>query len=157
MLGLGELAISREPGSILKAMALGSCVAVVAVAPRYRAVGMIHVVLPDSKIDAEKGTIQPGYFADTGIPALLAQFRSAGVLNMRDLVIKLAGGAKVMAGNATFDIGKRNILACRKALWQNKMAPLGEDVGSNFSRTVWVAVDTGRVFVDSPGKGRWEL
>ena len=149
--------VSMEPGTILKAMALGSCVGVVAVAPRYRAVGMVHVVLPDSKIDTDRALAMPGYFADTGIAALMDQFKAAGVHNRRDMVIKMAGGARVMKANTTFDIGKRNVLACRKELWRNQMAAIAEDIGNTFSRTVWVEVDTGRVFVESPGLGRWEL
>ena len=157
VVGLGGVQSSNKPHTIIKTMALGSCVGVIAVAPRYRAVGMVHVVLPDSKIDLQKATDIPGYFADTGIPTLLEDFKQYGVRSYHDLVIKLTGGASVMDTNKTFDIGKRNVLACRKILWRNRMAAIAEDVGGTFSRTVWVEVDTGRVFVESPGRGRWEL
>ena len=138
-------------------MALGSCVGLIMVAPKLRAVGMVHIVLPDSKIDAEKAGETPGYFADSGIQAMLSEFRSLGIRSNRDLMVKLTGGATVMDANKTFDIGKRNVLSCRKNLWKNHMAAIAEDVGGNFSRTVWVEVDSGRVFVTSPGRGRWEL
>ncbi len=157
IVGLGEIHASKTPGTIIKTLALGSCVGVIAVAPKYRAVGLLHVVLPSSKIDQEKAAALPGYFADTGIDALLKEFRKLGVRSNADLIIKLAGGASVMDTEKTFDIGKRNLLATRKILWKNHMAAIAEDVGGNYSRTVWVEVDTGRVFIQSPRRGRWEL
>ncbi len=157
MVGLGHIQVSRKPGAIIKAMALGSCIGLVAIAPRYRTVGMVHIVLPDSAIDRDRAQAMPGYFADTGIIALLDEFKKMGVHNTRDMIIKIAGGAKVMAANNSFDIGKRNVLASKRQLWQCQMAPLAEDIGASYSRTLWVEVDTGRVFVESPGRGRWEL
>ena len=157
IVGLGELHASKTPGTIIKTMALGSCVGVIAVAPKYRAVGLLHIVLPSSKIDLERATVLPGYFADTGIMALLEEFKKLGVRSNGELIIKLAGGASVMEANKIFDIGKRNLLATRKTLWKNHMAAIAEDVAGNYSRTVWVEVDTGRVFIESPGRGRWEL
>lgn len=157
IVGLGDLHASKTPGTVIKSVGLGSCVAVVAVAPKHRAVGLLHVVLPNSRVDPEKAQQIPGYFADTGIGALLDAFKKLGVTNPKDLVIKLAGGASVMDANRTFDIGKRNILASRKMLWKHHMAAIAEDVGGNYSRTVWVEVDTGRVYIESPGRGRWEL
>lgn len=157
IIGLGGLKVSNAPGDIIKTLALGSCVGLLMVAPKFRAVGMVHIVLPDSKIDADKAAETPGYFADTGIQSLLDEFRKLGVHSNRDLMVKLTGGATVMDTNKTFDIGRRNVLACRKCLWKNHMAAIAEDVGGNYSRTVWVEVDSGRVFVTSPGRGRWEL
>lgn len=157
MVGLGGIHASKTPGDVIKTMALGSCIGIIAVAPRLRAVGMAHIVLPHSRTNLEKAATTPGYFADTGIPALLEHFQRLGLLNPRELVFKLAGGASVMDPNSTFDIGKRNILSCRKELWKHRLAAIAEDIGGNFSRTVWVEVDTGRMYLQSPGKGRWEL
>lgn len=157
IVGLGALYASKTPGVIIKSVGLGSCVGVVAIAPKHRAVGLWHVVLPSCKVDRDKAKTIPGYFADSGISVFINEFRKLGVTSNKDLIIKLAGGASVMDANATFDIGKRNILASRKALWKNHMAAIAEDVGGNYSRTVWVEVDTGRVYIESPGRGRWEL
>jgi chemotaxis protein CheD len=157
IVGLGDLYASKTPGVVIKSLGLGSCVGIVAIAPKLRAVGLCHVVLPSSTIDPQKAQEIPGYFADTGITAFFREFQKIGVASPKDLIIKLTGGASVMDPNQTFDIGKRNILATRKALWKHHLAALAEDVGGTFSRTVWVEVDTGRVFIESPGKGRWEL
>lgn len=157
IIGIGGIGISDTPGDVIKTMALGSCVAVIFFAPQYHLVGMAHVALPDSGIGNERAKDLPGYFADTAIPFLIREFIKRGVKKRSDITIKLAGGASIMDPNGVFNIGKRNILAIRKVLWQNKLAPHAEDVGDNFSRTVWVAVSGGNVSISSPGKGVWEL
>jgi len=62
-----------------------------------------------------------------------------------------------MDPNNTFNIGKRNVLALKKHLWAYGLGPLAEDVGGNHSRTVSVFVDTGKVVVNCPGRGQWEV
>jgi chemotaxis protein CheD len=151
-IGIGELGVTRDAGGILKTMALGSCVGLVLLEPTTRTIGMVHVALPDSAIDLVRAQERPGHFADTGIPALLAAMRIAsGQTSDRVFMAKIAGGAAVMDGNNTFNIGKRNILAVKKALWKHGLAPIAEDVGGNVSRTVSIGVDDGRVAILSNG------
>ncbi|MEW6217911.1 MAG: chemotaxis protein CheD [Thermodesulfobacteriota bacterium] len=158
VIGVGELAASRTPGTVLKTFALGSCVAVVLLDPRTRSVGMVHVALPSSDISPERVQDRPGYFADTGIPALVQAMRGVGAAGLpAGLIVKLAGGANVLDPNNTFNIGKRNILAVKKILWGFGMGPRAEDVGGHISRTVSVAVDTGAVILSSHAKGEWRL
>ncbi|MEJ2635080.1 MAG: chemotaxis protein CheD [Calditrichia bacterium] len=157
MVGIGEVGISGNPGDIVKTMALGSCVAIVFLAPKARAVGLAHVALPDSSIGGERAKSLPGYFADIAIPHLVGEFRKLGAVQSRDLIIKLAGGASIMDPNGVFNIGKRNVLAIRKILWKHRLGAIVEDVGDNFSRTVWIEVGSGKVFVSSPRKGVWEI
>jgi len=157
MIGLGGIAVSNTPGEVIKTMGLGSCVGVICVSPCRKVAGMVHVVLADSSIAPEKARSVPGYFADTGIPELLSMMRKYGVESNSEMIVKLAGGANVMDSNGYFNIGKRNILSVRKHLWRNRLAPRAEDVGGSLSRTVWVEVDTGRIFIHSPGRGEWEL
>lgn len=157
MVGIGEAGISNKPGDVVKTMALGSCVAAVFIAPKFNAVGMVHIALPDSTIDGEKARRQPGYFADSAIPYLIAQFKKLGVRKSSELTIKLIGGATIMDPNGTFNIGKRNVLATRKVLWKYRLGAKAEDVGKDFSRTVRVEVDTGKVLVTSPKIGEWDV
>jgi chemotaxis protein CheD len=70
------------------------------------------------------------------------------------LLVKLVGGANIMDPNSTFDIGKRNILAIKKILWENSLGVLVEDIGEDISRNVRVSVDTGKVVVKTLGKER---
>ena len=155
-IGIGELKISNVAGDVLRSYGLGSCIGLVVLAPRQRTVGMLHVALPESKINLQLAKDQPGMFADTGIPFLLQEMERFGC-SISDMVIKIAGGASVMDPGATFEIGKRNILAVKKTLWRYRLGPVAEDVGDVISRTMSVSVDTGIVTVSSPRKGEWDL
>ena len=155
-IGIGELKVSNVAGDVLRSYGLGSCIGLVVLAPRQRTVGMLHVALPESKINLQLAKDQPGMFADTGIPFLLQEMERLGC-SVGDMVIKIAGGASVMDPGATFEIGKRNILAVKKTLWRYRLGPVAEDVGDVISRTMSVSVDTGIVTVSSPRKGEWDI
>ncbi len=159
MLGVGEYGASVVRGSLIKTLALGSCVAVIMLDRKTRCIGMAHVALPDSKISPERAKERPGHFADTAIPALLANMnKQAGMVSKgAGLIVKLAGGANVADPNNTFNIGKRNALAIRKVLWKYGLGPVAEDVGGGFSRSVAVYQETGQVILSSPGRDDWEI
>ncbi|MBC8203971.1 MAG: chemotaxis protein CheD [FCB group bacterium] len=155
--GVGEFAVSKTPGDIVKTLALGSCIAVVLLDPRNRAVGLLHFALPDSSINKKRVSERPGMFADTGIAILLEEMKKLGYSGNRNMIVKLAGGASIIDPNNTFNIGKRNILAARKVLWNYRLGAIAEDIGGNSSRSVSVDVNTGKVILSSPGRGQWEL
>jgi len=158
ILGVGDYGASNSPGEDVKTFALGSCVSVVLLDPKTRTVGMVHVALPESSINQAKSREKPGYFADTGIPALLAAMVKFGCNPKgKGMVVKLCGGANVMDTNDTFQIGKRNALSIKKILWKYGMGAVSEDLGGNFSRTVTVSVDTGEIILSSPGRPNWKL
>lgn len=159
IVGVGDFTASKNPAVTIKTFALGSCVAVIMLHPPTRTVGMVHVALPDSSVAYGKNNNRPGYFADTGIPALLQEMEKLGANSAgnKGMVVKLAGGAKVLDPNNVFNVGKRNILAIKKILWSLGMGPVAEDLGENFSRTVTVEVKTGRITISSPGKKDWQI
>lgn len=158
ILGVGDLGASNRPGEDVKTFALGSCVSVVLLDPKTKTVGMVHVALPESSINKAKSIEKPGYFADTGIPKLLAVMAKFGCNPKgKGMVVKLCGGANVMDTNDTFQIGKRNALSIKKVLWKYGMGAVAEDLGGNFSRTVTVSVDTGEIILSSPGRPNWKL
>ncbi len=158
MIGVGEFGASKTAGEAVKTMALGSCVGVILLHPPTRTVGMVHVALPESKTNPDRAKERPGYFADTGIPALLNLMNKiSGNAGGKGYLVKLTGGAKVMDPNNLFNIGDRNVLAIKKTLWQQGMGPLAEDTGGQISRTVAVFVDTGKIIISSPGRKDWEI
>ena len=157
LVGIGEYSVSQSPGEVIKTMALGSCVAIIFYAPKFKAAGMAHVALPDSSIGSERSAKLPAYFADTAVPALIEEFKKIGITKNSDIQIKLTGGATIMDPNGTFNIGKRNVLAVRKVLWKYRLGARKEDVGKDFSRTVKIEVDTGNIVVSSPRRGEWNL
>lgn len=158
ILGVGDYGASNNPQDDIKTFALGSCVSVIFLDPQTRSIGMAHIALPDSTINKAKATEKPGYFADTAIPALLAQMAKLGCDKRgKGIKVKLCGGANVMDTNDTFQIGKRNALAIKKILWSYGMGAIAEDLGGNYSRTVSISVAAGQITLSSPGKPNWQL
>ncbi|WP_319477333.1 chemotaxis protein CheD [Marispirochaeta aestuarii] len=153
--GIGDFHASGKPGELIKTYALGSCVAVLMYDKVRRIAGMIHVALPESRVNAEKAETRPGYFADTGIPALLKAFSAAGG-DQRKAQIKIAGGASILDENRTFDIGRRNVIAIKRALWKYGLGVIAEDVGGKISRTVSIEVDTGTIVIHN-AKNSWTI
>ncbi len=158
ILGIGDMETSNRSGDIIKTFALGSCVAVIFLVPSTKTVGMVHVALPDSKAHQGRNLRKPGYFADIAIPALLKRvMNGSNTVGFKGLIVKLVGGASIMDKNNVFEIGKRNILAVKKYLWQHGLGPLAEDVGGTISRTVTVSIDTGEVILSSGNKKVWKI
>ena len=153
--GIGEWAVSSELSDTLKTYALGSCVAVLIYDASRTIAGMIHIALPDSKVDAEKARALPGYFADTGLPVMIEEMKKRGAVRGH-VWVKLAGGASVMDPGGFFDIGKRNILAAKRILWGSSLGPVAEDTGGSISRTVSIAVSDGATTISS-GHKQWTI
>lgn len=143
------MGVSNNSQITLSTYALGSCVAVVAYDPVAVAGGLLHLMLPDSKISPEKAAAQPAMFADTGMPML---FRSlVGVrCDLSRLRIFLAGGANVLCDTDTFKIGERNIAAARAFLAKNGFSIRCTAVGGTVNRTVHLNVGTGEVSMKMP-------
>ncbi|MDA8427540.1 MAG: chemotaxis protein CheD [Treponema sp.] len=153
--GIGEWTVSSEASDVIKTYALGSCVAVLIYDTKLAIAGMIHIALPDSKVDAERARSLPGYFADTGLPLMIEEMKRRGAAR-GSVWVKLAGGASVMDPGGFFDIGKRNILAAKRILWGSSLGPLAEDTGGDLSRTVSFAVADGQTTISS-GPKTWTI
>jgi chemotaxis protein CheD len=156
VIGVGEGQVCRDPDAVLVTYALGSCIAFMLHDPVSHVAGMAHYILPDSNQSAADPDLRLWKFADTAIPHLLQVALDWGAAKRR-LIVFAAGGAQVMNDNSMFNIGKRNCLALRKALWKLGLVSHAEDIGGNLVRTVRLEVCGGRVSVQSPGRDRWEL
>ena len=157
LVGIGGIGTSRNPGDTLVTMALGSCVAIVAHDPSTGVTGMAHVALPGNPRDKKRS--QPrGYYADSAVPELIRKLEVAGGPRRGiGLRIKIVGGATILDAMGSFNIGKRNVLAIKRALWRFGLGPLAEDVGGNFSRTVRIGVGETSMRVSSPGRPDWRV
>lgn len=154
-IGIGEFKIAKSQTDSLKTYALGSCVAVLIYDTDNKIAGLIHIALPESKVNAKKAERLPGYFADTGLPLFLKSYRDAGG-NPAKAKIKLVGGASIMDENKTFDIGRRNVIAIKRHLWKNRLGVVKADVGGSRSRTVSIDVADGKVII-SNSKEKWTI
>ena len=157
VVGIGEFAVSNDRESVILTHALGSCVAVCLWDPQVRVGGLIHVLLPDSRINAERAAVQPAAFADTGIPLLFQTSYAYGVQKKR-CQVRIIGGADVTGlGAGQTSVGKRNILAARALLWKNGVMLQGEAVGGHDARNVSMDVFDGRIQITSSGREPQEL
>jgi chemotaxis protein CheD len=144
VVGISDCVVSGTQGDVLVTHSLGSCVAVAIHDPIVRVGGLLHFLLPTSTLDPRRAAAEPFVYADTGIPELFhrAYLLSAEKKRMR---VCVAGGAQVTNGAGAFNIGKRNLLACRKILWGAGVTIDGEESGGETSRTVRLDVSTGLV------------
>jgi chemotaxis protein CheD len=149
VIGVGDIAVSNDSAATLSTYALGSCVAVVGYDPVNKVGGMLHLMLPTSKIAAAKALAQPAMFADTGIPLL---FRSLAGLNadLMRLRIFVAGGASVLGGKDAFMIGARNLQAAEEYISAEGFGFSSDAVGGTVNRTLHLDIGTGKVFLKTP-------
>lgn len=154
--GVGDLAISKDPDVQIVTHSLGSCIGVIIYDSFSKVGGLLHLMLPDSNLNKERARKQPGVFADTGIPLL---FRSAYKLGAKKGRIKVVvvGGSQVMDEGGHFNIGKRNYAAVRKIFWRNNMLIEKEDVGGRVNRTIGVVLSNGRVWMKVNGQEAMDL
>lgn len=157
VVGLGEIAVSKQPGDQLVSLGLGSCVCVTAYDSRSGVAGMAHIVLPDSGGDPKR---QSPKFADVALPMLFEQMEKQGA-NIRNLVIKLAGGAQMMLaaapGRTQMNIGERNGESVKALLKKSGYRVKAEDLGGTQGRTVRLTVGTGSVTVAKAGQAQSDL
>ena len=146
VIGIGEYAVTTAPDAEIVTYALGSCVAVCIWDPVTRVAGMLHFLLPESKLNAERAARQPGTFADTGIPLLFQAAYKAGAVKSR-LHVQLLGGAAITGGPSVLDVGRRNALLAKELLSQNGVLVKGEALGGTDTRTVSLSASDGRVVV----------
>lgn len=140
------------------ALGLGSCVAICMLDVEVHVSVSAHIMLPASF--EGKPVDQPGKFANTAVPEMLAILTKYGGDPARTIV-SYAGGAQVFqfsSGNTgKLDIGARNAEAVKNSLALAGMKVVASDVGGSSGRTVVFNSETGVVFVKSFSKGESEL
>lgn len=143
---------AASDGTLLT-IGLGSCVAIVLHDAEARCGGLAHVLLPSAKMSRDRSNVAK--FPETAIPALIADMEKLGAKPER-ITARIVGGAS-MFGNLLpargINIGERNIAAVRSVLAAMHVPIVGEDVGSDYGRSVYLTVDDGRVEVRSLRKG----
>ncbi len=156
VVGIGDLKVTKDPSATLITYSLGSCIGVTVYDPVAKVGGMLHFMLPDSKINPDRARERPAVFADTGVPLLLEECRKLGAERQR-MQVKIAGGAQILDSSDYFKIGKRNYVALKKILWQHGILIQGEEVGGSLNRTMALEMPTGRVWVKISGDGVKDL
>lgn len=148
---ISEMAVSKHPDDVLITYSLGSCVGLSLYDPASGVGGLIHCMLPLSKIDPKKAKAKPPMFTDTGVTALLEDVFNEGA-SRKHLVAKVAGAASLLDEKGLFKIGERNYTVLRKILWKNNILIAAADVGGTIARTMSLYMDSGRTTIKSQGK-----
>jgi chemotaxis protein CheD len=138
---------------MISTIGLGSCVAIVLHDAKAQVGGMAHVLLPNEEMSRDRSN--PAKFPTTAVPLLIQEMKRLGASPER-IKAKIIGGAS-MFGNLMppggINIGERNVTAVRDVLAAQNVPIIGEDTGSDYGRSVFLYVLSGRVEVRSLRKG----
>lgn len=144
--GLGELWAVKDCDDILVAQGLGSCIGISVYAPASKIAILAHVMLPGPAPE-QSNPAQPARYAEHAVAAIVSEInRLGGVPTARTVVVKLAGGAQVIAIPGMEDrlkIGARNIEAVHEALARHGLRVAAADTGGKTGRTVTLHAATG--------------
>lgn len=144
--GMGEYIVTDNEDAVIKTFALGSCAAVTAYSPLKKVAGMIHIVLP-APLYGMDGKNRPGYFADTGIPLLFDVLFSQYGCSKQELQVQMYGGSESMLSLDIYNIGRQNVTAVNKILFDMGLTVHNADVLGNITRSLTFEVKTGLVMV----------
>lgn len=147
---------SNDASAELVTYSLGSCLGIAIYDATARVGGLLHVMLPDSRIDAAKAATLPFMFVDSGVPKLFQAAYSLGA-DRRRLVVKVAGGAQLLDPQKVFNIGERNAQVFSELLVRNGYTVHARDVGGLASRTMRLDMTTGKISIKSPGMDLYYL
>ncbi|OKY76281.1 MAG: chemotaxis protein CheD [Desulfobulbaceae bacterium DB1] len=156
IVGISDMKVSNNAKETLITYSLGSCIGLVIWDPAVKVGGLLHYMLPESKLDRERARKNPYMFADTGIPCLFKEAYLLGAIKSR-LVVKVVGGAQILDPTGLFSIGKRNYLLLRQLFKKNNISIAKEDIGGSVNRTVSLEIGSGRVLLKVSGRGEFEL
>jgi chemotaxis protein CheD len=151
---VGDMKVGNER-DLLVTYALGSCLGLMIYDPAAHVGGLLHAMLPLSKINPQKAEVNPFMFVDTGVPKLFRAVYEIGGQKPR-MVVKAAGCGSPFGKNEIFKIGERNYAVLKKVFEKNSILLASEDIGGTESRTVNLDLSTGHTTITSNGK-KWEL
>lgn len=141
---MAEGAVSRQP-HVISSSAVGSCIVVTLYETRARIGGLAHIMLPG--LSNKRMNAAPFMCADTGIASLIRTMQGEGA-QMKYVVAKLVGGASMFSYyQSNPGIGELNIRCAKQALRKKGIPLIGEDVGSNYGRSVEFHLDSGKLVV----------
>jgi len=144
---VGDMKVGVK-GDEIVTHALGSCLGLMVYDPVAHVGGLLHAMLPLSKINPQKAEANPYMFVDKGVPCLFKEVYNLGGQKER-LIVKAAGCGSPIGKNEMFKIGERNYTVLKKLLWKNNVLLKAEETGGTISRTVYLDITTGRTTIKS--------
>jgi chemotaxis protein CheD len=156
VVGVADMVASNDANADIITYSLGSCLGIAIYDPVKKVGGLLHIMLPDSKIDPVKGTNSPFMFVDTGVPRLFHSAYDLGADRSR-LIVKVAGGAQLLDEKGVFNIGERNFIALKALFSLKGITMQAVEVGGVTSRTMRLDLSNGNVTIKSPGTNVYPL
>lgn len=151
---IGDMKIACSPDQLVTD-ALGSCLCLTAYDPISGMGGLLHAMLPLSKVNLKKAETNPFMFVDTGIPALFEQLAAQENVSPKpNWLVKAIGCGNPMGHKEVFQIGERNYRVLCERLLNEGIRLKAEDIGGTASRTVCLDLAIGQTIVSSNGVER---
>ena len=151
---VGDMKIGNN-GDLLITHRLGSCLGLMVYDPVAKIGGLLHAMLPLSRINPAKAERNPYMFVDTGVSTMFQALFDLGAQKKR-MIVKATGCGSPLVKGEMFKIGERNYTIMKKFLWKNNLLLESEDVGGTQSRTVHFNITRGQIIISRSGK-KWEL
>ncbi len=153
VVGVADLKAGMGDDSVLVTYALGSCLGITLYDARRRVGGMLHAMLPDSRLHqgSSQQPVKTAMFLDTGIAALLGELRRLGAAE-RGLECKVFGGSQVLGADKFFRIGDRNVQTFHDLSAQLGLRVSVWETGGQVNRTIKFYLETGQVSVRTPSQ-----
>lgn len=134
--GIGEIKVV-DYNCTLKAIGLGSCIAVALYDENTRIAGLAHFMLPS--IDESHDRSNPSRFIDSGLEKMIDEMKKMGA-QPNGFKAKIFGGANmfpdIIFSNSPIDIGQRNIQAVREELRRHSINITAEELGGHIGRSM---------------------
>ena len=150
---VADFAVGRNGDTVIATVGLGSCVAIALYDPATRVGGLAHVLLPSESMTRDRSN--QAKFPGGAVTLLLSEMRGLG--SQRGIAARLVGGASMFASllpTGGVNIGERNVAASRAALAAAGVPVIGEDVGGDYGRSVYLHLADGRIEIHSLKAGR---
>ena len=141
---MGEMAVASG-GDELRTL-LGSCIGLALYDRQKKVGGLAHIVLPRTRGETDR----PGKYADTAIPALIADMekRIGGALK---LTAKIAGGASMFTTTVAANIGQQNVEMCEQLLGELGIPIVARHCGGKKGRRMSLNTADGSVVIEIVG------
>ena len=153
VVGTGQFAVSADPDDTLITYGLGGSLAVTAYDRVARVGALVHALTPVTTVNREESQRSPARFVETGVTRMLEAMCARGARKDR-VEIRAAGGARPTGTDECFAVGRRNVVALKKVLWQHGMLIRTHDVGGSVTRVLSLCIEDGRVEVATPTASR---
>lgn len=142
--------------TILKSVAIGSCVVITAYDIQNQIAAMAHIMLPGRALENKK--LPKTRYASNAIDELINVLLQNGA-NENKLEVCLAGGANILKRKDD-NIWQDIIISVEELLAKRKIKIMAESLGGTMRRSVSLDVETGLLkcsIGDDPEKTLWEF